>query len=269
MCYFLPPALPGRASAPAHLSPPFPRARGGMWSCSGDGCGCSSPCEGRSACTGPAMMLTLPPPLPHAGTRDCKKKLLGRDERMGGCAPSGTPGKRGAGRRWTVTEGLCWDGGGGWCATAVLSRTMETLVLAVGWWIPLGHGRRWLKMEGPSSPNPPALLPPRHGGVWSSTHRFPAFPEASSAGASQMPGISRRDPHPPGLRLHDPSPILQLQPSHCEYLKPAGAVSPRGAGLWGWRLAPSRSPSSCRRRSGSGPAPELASARRRAVRVWF
>lgn len=87
-----------------------------------------------------------------------------------------------------------------------------------GWRIPLGHGQRWLKMEGINSLNPPRLeqhpSPPR---------LHPASPEAS-AGASQMlergGNISRRDP----------SPDLQLQPSHCEYLKPTGARVPPRAG---------------------------------------
>lgn len=34
-------------------------------------------------------------------------------------------------------------------------------------------------------------------------------------------------------RLHNPSPDLQLKPSHCEYLKPTGARVPVQGQAWG------------------------------------
>lgn len=74
------------------------------------------------------------------------------------------PGSEGLEGVGAITAGLCRDGSGGWCDAAVLSRTVEML-LDVGRRIPLGHGRRWMKMEGTGSPNPLALLPSQQTGL--------------------------------------------------------------------------------------------------------
>lgn len=120
---------------------------------------------------------------------------------------------------------------------------------------------------GDQLPEPPQLfshLTPAQRG-WSSTHHLPP--------CFTLPCLRLQLEHPgrwekgAGTGAAPGAARPQLQPSHCEYLKPTGArVSARD---WarGWRLAPSRSPSSCRRSAGA--VLELASARPCAVTVLF
>lgn len=149
---------------------------------------------------------------------------------------------------------------------------MERLALDLGRWIPLGHGQRCLKVEGTSSPNPLALLPPHPAQRGLEQHPSPPtvtlpFPRLQPEHPRCWGGISRWDSHP--SRLHAPSPDLQRQPSHCEYLKPTGVHVTLWGRAWvtlGTILLPILLPPeiclwSC--------TPELASARRHAVRVLF
>lgn len=127
-------------------------------------------------------------------------------------------------------------------------------------------------MEATSSPDPLVLLPPHPAQRGLEQH--PSRPTVTLPFPRLQPehprcrgGISHQDSHPSGL--HAPSPDLQGQPSHCEYLKPTGVRVPVRGRAWvmlGTILLPILLPLeiclwSC--------TPELASAHRHAVRVLF